>query len=55
MAELQLDIHDNGGWKKAVYVNYQYTWVIILAKIREVLLHKTYAFWVCKKGRCLAK
>ena len=50
MAELKLDIHGNGGWKKVVYINYQYTWVILLAKIREMLLHKTYAFWRYKKG-----
>ena len=33
-----------------MYINYQYTWVILLAKIREMLLHKTYAFWDYKKG-----
>ena len=36
MIELQLDIHDNGEQKKAMYINYEYVWLICLTKIREI-------------------
>ena len=30
MIELWLDIHDNGEQKKAMYINYEYIWLIHL-------------------------